>query len=390
MKHARSFRRRAGAAPSSVPVLTPAALAGLYGLDVFHRHGLYGQGEKIGFLEFTLPDRRDDAAFWAKYSLQPELNRPATARILPAGRSAPADLGETDLDIQYAGALAPGARLAVYVLDAGASLSEFMCAFRRALQAAVADGIRIVSVSLGAGDLQVAEAGEIHDPVTGESWPDPATFAADLDAWISAAGVLCFVAAGDSGLYSGFPADTRMQASWPATQQAVIAVGGTQLAEPSDPASGEEAWGGQTLNPRLPGFNPSNTLPQASGGGGASVFIPPPARQGYLRASWRLTPDIAAFAGPLAIVDRGAETSVWGTSAAAPIVAAIAALYHQATHQPLDHEVLEQTTQDITRGVNLNSALLEAGLEEYAAAGPGFDLCTGVGVPDATQLAGAG
>ena len=388
MKHARSYRGRPRPAVAGGPALTPATLAGLYGLDAFYQHGLYGQGETIGFLEFTLPDQRDDAAFWGKYSLQPQLNRPATARILPAGRSSPADLGETDLDLQYAGALAPGARLAVYVLDAGAGLPEFMCAFRRALQAAVADGIRIVSVSLGAGDLQAAEAGEIVDPVTGESWPDPSTFAADMDDWITAAGVVCFVAAGDSGLYAGFPGDTRVQASWPATQQAVVAVGGTQLAEPGYPGSGEEAWGGQTLDPRLPGYNPSNTLPQASGGGGASAFIPPPARQGGLRASWRLTPDIAAFAGPLTIVDRGVEMSVWGTSAAAPIAAAIAALYHQATGQFLDHALLEQTTRDITSGQNLNSALLQAGLEEYAAAAPGFDLCTGLGVPDAARLPG--
>jgi subtilase family serine protease len=366
-------------------------VAALYGLDTFYQHGLHGQGETIAFLEFTLPNQRDDAAFWAKYSLQPQLNRPATARILPAGKSTPADLGETDLDLQYAGALAPGSRLAAYVLDGEATLGDFMCAVRRALRAVVADGIRIVSVSLGAGDLAAAEVGEIQDPVTGESWPDAATFASELDAWITSQQLLCFVAAGDSVVYAGFPSgDGRVQASWPATQGAVIAVGGTQLADAPDITSGEQAWGGQTLDAGLLGYNPSNTLPQASGGGGASSFILAPARQASLGATMRLTPDVAAFAGPLTIVDRGVETPVWGTSAAAPIAAAIAALYHQATRRSLDHQVLAQTARDILDGNNLNSALLDAGLGEFAEAGPGFDLCTGAGVPDVAGLPGAG
>jgi subtilase family serine protease len=391
MKAARSFRRRLLApvtAPATAPALTPAALAGLYGLNAFYNRGMYGQGEDIAFLEFTLPKPRDDGSFWARYSMEPALNRPASARILPGGQSLAADLGETDLDLQYAGALAPASRLSVYVLDGGATLPEFMCAVRRGLRAVAADGIRIVSVSLGAGDLAVAEVGPVTDSLTGESWQDAAAFAADLDAWIRTQGMLCCVAAGDSGLYSGLPLDPRPQASWPATQGAVVAVGGTQLALPADAESGEQAWGGQVEDPALPGYSASNTLPQASGGGGPSALVAAPAWQAPLGSAWRVTPDVAAFAGPLLICDRGSEVPVWGTSAAAPILAAIAALYHQASGRLLDAELLYGTARDISSGNNYNSTLLASSLQEFAVAVPGFDACTGAGSPSAGTLPG--
>lgn len=384
----RSFRRRWRLQTGSVPALTPADVATLYGLDRFHGQGLYGQGESIAFIEFTLPSARDDAAFWGKYSLRPDLNTGARATILPGARSTPADLGETDLDLQYAGALAPGAALRAYVIDASAPLSEFPAQLWAALQAVAKDGIHIVSISLGGGDLDLAEAGVLTDPASARTWPDAATFAADLDAWIQQAGLLCLVSAGDNGVYSAFPQDPRVQASWPATQGTFVAVGGTQLAMPGDLISGEQAWGGQTDDPSGPGYNPANTLPQASGGGGPSRFVPTPGYQAALGASSRRTPDIAAFAGPLTIVNRGSEVPVWGTSASAPIVASIAALYHQATGRWMDHSLLYAAARDITAGNNYNSSLLRGELTAFASAGPGFDDCTGAGVLVAPALPG--
>ena len=384
----RSFRRRLRAQTANVPALVPADVATLYRLDRFHGQGLYGQGESIAFVEFTLPSARDDAAFWGKYSLRPDLNQPARATIMRGARSTPAGLGETDLDLQYAGALAPGAVLKAYVVDASAPMAEFPMQLWAALRAAAKDGMRIVSISLGGGDLALSEAGAIADPVGGRSWPDAAAFAADLDAWVKQAGLLCFVSAGDSGAYSAYPQDPRVQASWPATQGAFIAVGGTQLAVPGDVTSGEQAWGGQGDDPSGPGYNMANTLPQASGGGGPSAFVPTPGYQAALGASARRTPDISAFAGPLTVVDRGAEVPVWGTSASAPILAAVAALYHQATGRWMDHNVLYAAAADITAGNNYNSSLLRAELTTFATAGPGFDDCTGAGALDTAALPG--
>lgn len=384
----RSHRlRRAAGGPGAQP-LRPDDLARLYHLDRFYAQGVYGQGQRIGFIEFALPSARDDSAFWSRHSLRPELNTPARATLLPRSSSSPGALGETDLDLQYAGALAPGAELRVYVVDGGAPLASFPALLWGALRAAAADGVRLVSVSLGGGDADLAAVGPISDPASGLSWPDAATFCAELDAWLTAQGMLCFASAGDSGAYAGFPGDGRVQACWPATQPAFVAVGGTQLVQPGDPASGEQAWGGQTLDPSAPGYEPANTLPTASGGGGPSAFLPVPPYQSRLATRVRVTPDVAAFAGPLVIVDRGAATPVWGTSASAPILAALAALHRQATGAALDHAALYAAARDIVSGNNCNDALLQAGLTAFATAGPGFDLCTGMGVIDASALPG--
>lgn len=388
MAQARSFRARR-LSPPNVATLLPRDVAALYHLDRFYSADQYGQGESIAFVEFAAAKASDDAAFWSRYSLMPAMNRPV-ATVDPSGAASQTSaLGETDLDLQYAGALAPGARLTAYLVDASLALGPFVTALWSVLATIARTGTRIVSISLGAGELDVAESGPFTDPTTGRSLADLGSLSAALDSWIAAQGLLVFVASGDSGPYAAFPGDTRVQASWPAVQAAVVAVGGTQLALPGDPAAGEAAWGGQNLDPAAPGYSVANTLPQASGGGGASVYVASPALQSGLASATRLTPDIAAFAGPLRIVDEGQEVPVWGTSAAAPIAAAIAALYHQATGRPLDQGVLYAGSRDVTAGNNTNSALLAAGLAQIAYAGPGYDLCTGMGVPDAQALLGA-
>lgn len=384
----RSFRARRPWTSAAAPALLPADVAQLYGLGGLYSQDVYGQGQSIGFVEFALPQPGDDAAFWSRYSLRPQLNRPAAATVLPRSRSSPSAVDETDLDLQYAGALAPGAALTAYVVDGSAPLDEFLPMIWAALRAAAADGVRTVSISLGAGDAEVASLGPIRDPYSSKTWPDAATFCAELDGWVRAQGMLVFVSAGDSGAYGGYPADTRVQACWPASQPGFVAVGGTQLAVPGETASAEQAWGGQTLDSQLPGYSTGNTLSSASGGGGLSAFLPAPAYQARLRLPARAVPDVAAFSGPLLVVDRGARLPVWGTSASAPILAAVAALYAQAAGRQLDHAVLYAAASDVLDGCNWNNTLLQEGLNAYAHAGVGYDLCTGMGLLRATALPG--
>lgn len=371
-----------------VPSLVPTDLASLYHLNRFYVQNVYGQGESIAFIEFAPPKASDDVAFWARYSLNPSLNG-TVATVMPAGTPPEAQaLGETDLDLQYAGSLAPGATLTAYVVNGTLSLDAFLPALWNVLREIAASGTRIVSISLGAGELDCAGSAPFTDPVSGTSWSDLTAFAADLDAWIRENDLHVFVAAGDSGAYASFPGDTRVQASWPAVQASVVSVGGTQLAIPGTLSSGEQAWGGQDIDPAQGGYNPSNTLTQASGGGGLSGYVVSPAYQGSLGIGTRVTPDVAAFAGPVLIVDGGQEIPVWGTSAAAPITAAICALYHQATGSYLTHSMLYSVARDITSGNSFNDALLESGLGTFYTAGPGFDACTGAGAPDAAGFPG--
>jgi kumamolisin len=380
-----SWKRRGRARASGIAsALAPQDIVDLYGFGDLHARGIFGQGEKLGFVEFARPSASDDRAFWSRYSVRPELNRPARTVEIDLAQSDPGALGETDLDLQYAGALAPGAELVVYLIGDTGDAAAFMGRLYDAIARAAADGCRAISISLGTGDALAAAAGPILSP-SGLLWPDPGSFAQALDDMIRGAGILVFAAAGDSGAYGAFPSgDLEPQAVWPASQAAVVSVGGTQLAAPGDTGGGEEAWGGQTADAAAPGYNPANTLPQASGGGGLSRFIAIPDDQ--TGADMRQTPDISAFAGPLAVVDLGAEVAVWGTSAAAPIAASLCLLCGQAGGRLPTHAELYVAARDIAGGNNMNDALLAAGLPEFAAARPGFDLCTGAGTPSAAEL----
>ena len=371
-------RSRPGAAGLSA-ALTPQDLTQLYGLGDLYARGIFGQGSRIGFIEFARPSAADDTAFWSRYSVRPDLNRPARGVEIDLSPGDPGALGETDLDLQYAGALAPGADLVAYLIDDRGDAAAFMGRLYDALVRAAADGCRFVSISLGTGDAAAAAAAPIQSP-SGSAWPNAEAYAQALDALITSNGMMVFAAAGDSGAYGGLPFhDLTPQPVWPATQGAVIAVGGTQLVTPGDVTSGEEAWGGQALDPEAPGYSQGNTLPAASGGGGTSQLHPVPAHQSALGAAMRQTPDLAAFAGPLTIVDLGREVAVWGTSAAAPIAASLCALCSQALGRAPTVTELYAAARDITSGNNMNDTLVREGLNDFAAAGSGYDLCTGAG-----------
>ena len=372
--------RRQAVTTSAAATLTPRDVSALYGLDAYYGRGVYGQGQSIGFIEFARPDAGDDARFWRTFSLAPQFNAVAATIDVDRAASDPGALDETDLDLQYAGALAPAARLVAYVISDSASPAVFLGQLYDALQRAAADGIGIISISLGTGELGLADTGPITAPLSGRAWPDSASYLPDLDALVQRNGLLVFVAAGDAGAYAGLPyGDLQPQPSWPAVQPAMIAVGGTQLTSPGNLPSGEEAWGGQTLDRLAPGYSAANTLPQASGGGGVSAIFAAPPDQAALGLGGRATPDICAFSGPLVIADHGQQVTIWGTSAAAPIAAAITALAAQAAGAlPTRGQVLARA-QDVCLGNNWNSALWTQGLTTFFSAGPGYDLCTGWG-----------
>ncbi|HEY4241211.1 MAG TPA: S53 family peptidase [Kofleriaceae bacterium] len=143
--------------------------------------------------------------------------------------------------------------------------------------------------------------------VISNSWGGPEQPGMPLgtyEAYMAHAGIAVFVAAGDDG-YD----DAGMGPDYPATSTHVIAVGGTKLVK-SATARGwaETAW--------------------SSGGSACSLSIPKPAYQTASPCTYKATTDVAAVGDPatgLAVYDShsGGWQVVGGTSAAAPIVAAI-------------------------------------------------------------------
>jgi len=138
----------------------------------------------------------------------------------------------------------------------------------------------------------------------------------------------------------------------------------------------------------------NNGVGHGATGGGVSDTFPRPTWQSTVAVpgTGRGVPDVAAVADPQTgyqVRVDGANLVIGGTSAVAPLWAALIARLAQATGHRLGllHPVLYRgataTTvppgfRDITTGTN----------GAYTAA-PGWDPCTGLGVPDGTALLAA-
>jgi subtilase family serine protease len=228
-------------------------------------------------------------------------------------------------------------------------------------------------------------------------------------------GITTVVAAGDSGSSScakGVPsdqltsADKALSASWPATSPWVLAVGGTNLTLNDDNSIASSGVWNDTVYP-------SPYQKASGGGGGVSTFESRPGWQPPVgsQSKYRMVPDVSVFAdespGYLVVCDPSVKscpgapagqsiTYVGGTSAAAPLVAGMIALWDQQAHQtgaprpgfvaPLLYSIAKQAPAsflDITLGTNEVFSGLSC-----CSAGSGFDLASGNGSPIANLILG--
>jgi len=275
--------------------------------------------------------------------------------------------GEVLLDIQVAGAAAPGARQVVYF--APNSDRGFVDAVTTAVHASPTP--TAVSISWGQSE---------------DSWTGQARAALDQAFSDAAAlGVTVTAAAGDNG--SGDRVgDGKAHADFPASSPHALACGGTSLRvnTATGAVSAETVWNDG------PGGG-------ATGGGVSDTFGLPawqapagvPGRAGGSHPG-RGVPDVAGNADPetgYQVLVDGQPQVVGGTSAVAPLWAALICRLAQATGksfgllQPLLYAGVSAGAtaagfRDITEGNN----------GAYRA-GPGWDACTGLGVPDGAALA---
>jgi len=347
-------------AAASVAGFSPPELARAYGFPA----GVDGSGQTIALIELGGGyDPVDLAAYFAALGL-------ATPRIVAVGvdgaGNAPANDpagpdGEVALDIEVAGAIAPGAAIVVYFApntDRG---------FLDAVTTAVHDATNkpaIVSISWGGPEsTRTAQAMQSLD-------------AAFADAALL--GISVFSAAGDHGSSDNL-SDGRSHVDFPSSSPYATACGGTRLAvDAAGTIASETVW---------------NNGPDggATGGGVSDVFampdyqqnagVPPPQTPG---SGGRGVPDVAADADPQTgyrIRVAGRSGVVGGTSAVAPLWAALIALANQRAVKPAGfvNPVLYANAaalRDITVGDN----------GAYTA-GPGWDACTGLGTPVGTSVA---
>ena len=273
--------------------------------------------------------------------------------------------GEVLLDIEVVGALAPGSQVLVYFApntDAG-----FLDAVSNAAHATPTPAA--ISISWGQSeDAWTAQARNAMDSAFADA---------------AALGVTVTAAAGDDGS-TDRATDNLAHCDFPASSPHALACGGTSLrASAADGTVSSETVWNNGVGRGATGGGVSDSFAQPTWQSGAGVPVRADGRTG------RGVPDVSGDADPQTGYDvliDGTRSVIGGTSAVAPLWAALAARLAQALGKPLGllqpklyqgvaAGVVQPGFRDITQG---NNGAYQAGA--------GWDPCTGLGVPDGDAL----
>jgi hypothetical protein len=327
---------------SAFSTYSPAQIRAAYGINQL---SLTGAGQTIAIVDaYSDPTIAADLAKFdqqfglaaANLTVEKEYNGTA-APAYNAGWAT-----ETALDVEWAHAIAPGAKILLVEANTS-SLTDLLSAVNYAREQ---PGVSVVSMSWGASEFN------------GEG-----TFDSYFTTPAGHTGVTFVASSGDSGA----------GASWPAISSNVIAVGGTTLTLNANGTYGSEtAWSGS--------------------GGGYSLFETEGAYQKSVQTTGKQSdPTVAYDASPNTgyyVYDSSSGHGTWlavgGTSAGSPQWAGLIALVNQGRAQagqaPLNsalqaiYSLPNSDFHDITTGSNGN------------AAKAGYDVVTGRGSPIANLL----
>jgi kumamolisin len=203
------------------PNYLPRDFAANYGLDPLYRHA-NGAGKTIGIVTLAALDPGAPQYFWQNVAHVPNTGRTVAVDNVDGGPGAPSDAagsGETDLDVEQSGGLAPGANVIVY--QAPNTDPGFIDAFFSAASQNVADSL---SVSWG-------EAEDVITIESAQGTETPAYTAAVDEVFLELAdqGTSVFDTAGDAGAYddSDELGTTNLSVDNPGDSPYATASGGT-------------------------------------------------------------------------------------------------------------------------------------------------------------------
>ena len=353
--------------------LTPPQVAKLYGFPTSPN----ATGQTIAIFEFGGGFKTSDVqSFYTSIGA----TMPAITAISVDGQTN--DPGtdsyttETLLDIDVAGSVAPGAKLAVYF----APWTEQ--GWVDIVTTAVHDTVNRPSViSISYGWPENMQFGSLD-------WSLAAIQAVNQTFQEAAAlGVSVFVSSGDQGSHCQ-ASDSKAHVEYPGSDPYVTCVGGTVISNVSGTTFTENNW--------------------TSGGGGVSDIFQPPAFALPIWQNWagvpvsvndghrgRAVPDIAGNASPASgyvLYQNGATYGpVGGTSAAAPLYAGLAALLNAGLAEPvgyLNPNLYAVPYGYVCHDINDGSSNAYGGSPGYKS-GPGYDACTGLGSLNGTALENA-
>lgn len=417
--------------------LFPADFSKIYNIDPVYAQGVDGRGQTIAIIgraRVYLPDIENFQKVSGLAVKDPTIVVPPGG-IDPgpapgAGGEASADQREATIDVTRATSIAPGAEIKLVVSANGSGFDGL-----HAASAYVVDSVpplaQVMSISFGGCEASFGKGSvDYYDSLFRQA---------------AAEGISVFVISGDSGVagcnpYNTLPpANQFAGANFICVSSYATCVGGTQFADGAAPSG---YW--QTSNSgnyaSAVGYIPegawneplstSGAYQSSASGGGTSSFIPTPYWQtgpGVPGAAGRYTPDIAFSAsakngyfsclaadGNACAVDSSGNFSfefVYGTSAATPDMAGIAALlnqrmgaaqgnlnqrlyalasssnaaFHDATVASSGIVACDLSEPSACNNSTPGTTSMSNGMRGFAVA-PGYDLATGWGSIDVANL----
>ena len=403
----------------------PADFASRYDVDPIYASGVNGRGTTIGIVTLANFYPSDAYTFWKDIGLKVAQSRITVVDVDGGTTLTPSDAageGETDLDVEESGGLAPGAKERVYISQNNTN-ANFIDGFEAAASDNIAD---TVSTSWGQPELDFF-AGAGQSDITAQIDDFHEVF---LE--MALQGQSIFVAAGDSGSFdtvrscptSGTPTATTpvcnapYAVDSPSNDPLVTAAGGTTTpftAELNDGATlsvtTERAWSWDYIAEQDPAIPVSGVFSVGDGGGVSSYFAEPwyqigvpgitttKPNQSFIENTGsgpvtiltlpsgfagRNMPDVSTDADPESgyqYIEEGAVQNFYGgTSFVAPQLNGVNALFNEALGKrtgqlnPAIYAFGRYYLPDVTTGDNWG----------YDAVS-GFDNAAGVGKLDASQ-----
>jgi subtilase family serine protease len=345
----RPYLRKPGTDSKTPTGYTPQQMRHAYGLDQIANQGA---GQIIGIVDgFDYPSVESDlGVFTSQFGLPACTKANGCLTVVYAtGTKPPSNAGwsgETSLDVQWAHAIAPQARILLVEAPSGSTK-----ALLEAVPVAVAHGATVINMSWGTS-------------------MEPANEQQFDQYFFNNPAVTYFNASGDNG---------NNLFGYPGASPLVVGAGGTTLElDSSGNILKETAWSGS--------------------GGGESLYFPEPGYQLEAQSSGkRGVPDVAYDSNPNTGVpvydsEDGNWAEVGGTSASSPQWCAITAIANSIRASMGKSTVGGNflnvvyanplAFNDITQGSNGKCGVV-------CTAGPGYDFVTGLGSPMALQVVDA-
>ncbi|WAH36230.1 S53 family peptidase [Alicyclobacillus dauci] len=415
---------------ASVPgQLTATDAANLYDVAPLYKQGITGKGQTIGIATLANFVPQDAYDYWDAIGLKSAKNRISQVHVDGGGDlSSDAGSGETTLDVEQSGGIAPDANIVVY--DAPNTDAGFMDVFYKA----VSDNlVNTLSVSWGSPEALYMANGQTNEVQAFDQ--------AFMEA--AAQGISTFAASGDSGAYDtnrGLPYpyfSKVVGADVPSSDPYITAAGGTTLPTtlqmkhgPVSTGNQERAWTWDYFSDYLSqNYGPSAIYDLgyfSVGGGGAvsSIWSLPSYQRGVAGTTTtpsgqslmdetqtppvdyvdlpsgfagRNTPDVSMNADPetgylVYSSTDGGWIAEGGTSFVAPQLNGITALINQSVGQSvgfLNPQLYALEKGGHPYGTNAPFNDITAGDNWYYNATSGYDNATGIGTPNVANLAAA-